>query len=107
MKGGAKFADLAKASKDPGSKDRGGELDWANKASYVPPFAEAMVNLTKGKFTEEPVQTQFGWHVIQLDDVRGLKAPTFEEVKPQIIQRMRQKEVEKHILEVRRKSVVE
>ncbi len=107
LKGGAKFEDLAKASKDPGSKDRGGELGWGNKASYVPPFSDAMTKLEKGKFTEAPVQSQFGWHVIQLDDTRELKAPPFDEVKPQIVQRMRQLAVEKHILDLRAKAKVE
>ncbi len=107
LKGGAKFEDLAKASKDPGSKDRGGELGWGNKASYVAPFSEAMTKLEKGKFTDTPVKSQFGWHVIQLDDTRELKAPSFEEVKPQIIQRMRQQAVEKHILDLRAKAKVE
>lgn len=107
LKKGEKFDDLAKASKDPGSKDKGGELGWANKASYVPPFAEAMVKLEKGKYTEAPVQSQFGWHVILLDDVRELKAPPLDEVKPQIIQRMRQQAVEKHILNLRAKAKVE
>jgi len=107
LKAGGKFEELAKASKDPGSKDRGGELGWANKASYVPPFAEAMMKLEKGKYTEVPVKSQFGWHVIQLDDLRELKAPAFDEVKPQIIQRMRQQAVEKHILDLRGKAKVE
>jgi peptidyl-prolyl cis-trans isomerase C len=107
LKKGEKFDELAKASKDPGSKDRGGELGWANKASYVPPFAEAMAKLEKSKFTEAPVQSQFGWHVILLDDVRELKAPPLDEVKPQIIQRMRQQAVEKHILDLRGKAKVE
>jgi len=107
LKGGAKFEDLAKASKDPGTKDRGGELGWANQASYVPPFSEAMTKLTKGQYTEVPAQSQFGWHVIKLDDVRELKAPSFDEVKPQIVQRMRQLAVEKHILDLRAKAKVE
>jgi len=107
LKKGEKFEELAKASKDPGSKDKGGELGWANKASYVPPFAEAMAKLAKGKFTEAPVQSNFGWHVIQLDDVRDLKAPNFDDVKPQIVQRMRQMAVEKHILDLRGKAKVE
>ncbi|GAB1393517.1 peptidylprolyl isomerase [Rhodocyclaceae bacterium] len=107
LNGGAKFEDLAKASKDPGSKDRGGELGWANKASYVPPFSDAMVKLAKGQYTEAPVQSQFGWHVIQLDDMRELKAPAFDEVKPQIVQRMRQMAVEKHIIDLRAKAKVE
>ncbi len=107
LKAGGKFDELAKASKDPGSKDRGGELGWANKSSYVPAFSEAMVKLEKGKYTEAPVKSNFGWHVIQLDDVRELKAPAFEEVKPQITQRMRQQAVEKHILDLRGKAKVE
>ncbi|MDX9994930.1 MAG: peptidyl-prolyl cis-trans isomerase [Rhodocyclaceae bacterium] len=107
LKKGEKFDELAKASKDPGSKDRGGELGWANKSSYVPAFSEAMAKLEKGKYTESPVQSNFGWHVIQLDDVRELKAPAFDEVKPQILQRMRQQAVEKHILDLRGKAKVE
>lgn len=107
LKKGEKFEELAKASKDPGSKDKGGELGWANKGSYVPPFAEAMTKLAKGKYTEAPVQSNFGWHVIQLDDVRELKAPNFDDVKPQIVQRMRQMAVEKHILDLRAKAKVE
>jgi peptidyl-prolyl cis-trans isomerase C len=107
LKKGEKFEELAKASKDPGSKDKGGELGWANKASYVPPFAEAMTKLAKGKYTESPVQSNFGWHVIQLDDVRDMKAPSFDDVKPQLVQRMRQQAVEKHILDLRAKAKVE
>lgn len=107
LKKGEKFEELAKASKDPGSKEKGGELGWANKASYVPAFSEAMTKLAKGKYTEAPVQSNFGWHVIQLDDVRDLKAPNFDDVKPQIIQRMRQMAVEKHILDLRGKAKVE
>jgi len=107
LKKGERFEELAKASKDPGSRDKGGELGWANKASYVPPFAEAMVKLGKGKFTETPVQSNFGWHVIQLDDVRELKAPNFDDVRPQIVQRLRQMAVEKHILDLRAKAKVE
>lgn len=107
LKAGGKFDELAKVSKDPGSKDRGGELGWANKASYVPPFAEAMIKLEKGKFTEAPVKSNFGWHVILLEDLRELKAPALDEVKPQIIQRMRQLAVEKHIVDLRAKAKVE
>ncbi|MCX8087153.1 MAG: peptidylprolyl isomerase [Rhodocyclaceae bacterium] len=107
LKAGQKFEELAKVSKDPGSKERGGELGWANKASYVPAFSEAMVKLEKGKFTDTPVQTNFGWHVIQLDDVRELKAPPFDDVKPQIVQRLRSQAVEKHILDLRAKAKVE
>lgn len=107
LKKGEKFEELAKASKDPGSKDRGGELGWANQASYVPEFSAAMTKLEKGKYTEAPVQTNFGWHIIQLDDAREMSAPPFDDVKPQIIQRMRQQAVEKHILDLRAKAKVQ
>ncbi|MGE5794737.1 MAG: peptidylprolyl isomerase, partial [Bacteroidota bacterium] len=90
LKKGRKFEELAKQSKDPGSKDRGGDLDWNAPAGYVKPFADAMVKLTKGKYTEAPVQTQFGWHVILLEDVRDTKFPTLDEAKPQIGQALQQ-----------------
>jgi peptidyl-prolyl cis-trans isomerase C len=104
---GEKFEDLAKQSKDPGSKDKGGDLGWANQAAYVKPFSEAMTKLEKGKFTAAPVKSDFGWHVIQLDDVRDLKAPALDEIKPQLTQRLQQQMVEKHILELRTKAKVE
>ncbi|MDP2810685.1 MAG: peptidylprolyl isomerase [Rhodocyclaceae bacterium] len=104
---GEKFEELAKQSKDPGSKERGGDLGWANKSAYVPQFSEAMVKLAKGKHTEAPVKSDFGWHVILLEDTRELKAPPMDGVKPQIAQRIQQQMVEKHILELRGKAKVE
>jgi peptidyl-prolyl cis-trans isomerase C len=107
LKKGEKFEDLAKQSKDPGSKDRGGELGWANRAAYVKPFSDAMVALEKGKFTETPVKSDFGWHVIQLDDSRELKAPPFDEVKGQIAQRLQQQMVQDHVGALRGKAKIE
>jgi peptidyl-prolyl cis-trans isomerase C len=107
LKKGEKFEDLAKASKDPGSKEKGGDLGWANKAGYVPEFSAAMIKLDKGRYTESPVQSKFGWHVIQLDDVRELKMPPLDDLKAQIIQRMRQVAVEKQILALRAKAKIE
>ncbi|MDR2239411.1 MAG: peptidylprolyl isomerase [Zoogloeaceae bacterium] len=104
---GGKFEELAKQSKDPGSKDRGGELGWNNPAGYVKPFADALVKLEKGKFSATPVKTDYGWHVIQLDDVRDMKHPPFEEVKPQIQQRLQQQAVAKHISELRAQTKIE
>jgi peptidyl-prolyl cis-trans isomerase C len=75
LKGGAKFEDLAKQSKDPGSAANGGDLDWASPASFVKPFSDAMVGLQKGQITETPVKTQYGYHVIKLEDVRTAKLP--------------------------------
>lgn len=85
IKGGAKFEDLAKQSKDPGSAANGGSLGWAAPATYVQPFSTAMSKLAKGKMTETPVKTQFGFHIIRVDDIRDAKVPTFEESKPQIV----------------------
>jgi peptidyl-prolyl cis-trans isomerase C len=104
---GAKFDELAKArSEDPGSKEKGGDLDWNSPANFVKPFGDAMKATPKGKFTPQPVQTQFGWHVIEVDDVRDAKVPTFDEVKPQLQERMKQEWVQKHIAELRTKNGV-
>jgi peptidyl-prolyl cis-trans isomerase C len=93
LKKGAKFEDLAKQSKDTGSAQKGGDLDWNAPATFVKPFADAMVKLEKGKFTETPVQSQFGFHVIRLDDVRATQPPPYEQVKPQIKQELERKAV--------------
>ncbi len=94
IKGGAKFEDIAKKqSKDPGSGANGGDLDWANAASYVTEFSEAMIKLDKGQMTDAPVKSQFGWHVIRVDDVRQAQLPSLEEVKPQIAQQMQQQKM--------------
>jgi peptidyl-prolyl cis-trans isomerase C len=102
---GAKFDELAKArSEDPGSKDKGGDLDWNAPANFVKPFGDAMKATPKGKFTPQPIQTQFGWHVIEVDDIRDAKVPTFEEVKGQLEERMKQEWVQRHIAELRAKN---
>lgn len=104
---GEKFEELAKASKDPGSRERGGELGWAAPSNYVKPFSAAMIKLEKGKFTEAPVKSDFGFHVILLDDTRELKLPSFEEAKPQLGQRMQQQIIEKHIADLRSKAKIQ
>jgi len=108
VKGGASFEKLAgEKSKDQGSKGRGGDLDWATPARYVPAFGQAITNLKKGQMTEAPVQTQFGWHVIRVDDERPSKFPAFEEAKPQIEQQMRQQTVNKAFADLRAKAKIE
>ena len=107
LKKGEKFEELAKTSKDPGSKDHGGDLDWNQPAGFVKPFSDAMVKLEKGKYTETPVQSQFGWHVIRLDDVRTAKFPDFNEVKPGLQQRMHEAMFEKVVTELRAKAKIE
>ena len=103
---GEKFDELAKQSKDPGSKDKGGDLGWSAPSAFVKQFSDALVKLEKGVFTAIPVKSDFGYHVIKLDDVRDLKVPTFEEAKPQITQRLQQKIVEEHILALRKSAKV-
>jgi peptidyl-prolyl cis-trans isomerase C len=108
IKGGAKFEDIAKkSSKDPGSGANGGDLDWAAAASYVTEFSEAMIKLDKGQMTEAPVKSQFGWHIIRVDDVRQAKLPPFEELKPQIAQQMEQQKLAEFQKSLREKAKVE
>ena len=91
LKKGAKFEEIAKKrSKDTGSGSKGGDLDWANPSSYVPEFSAALQALKKGQLTDKAVKTQFGFHIIRVDDVRDIKLPTFDEVKPQIADQMKQ-----------------
>jgi peptidyl-prolyl cis-trans isomerase C len=92
LKGGAKFEELAKQSKDS-SANNGGDLDWASPASYVPEFSKAMVSLQKGAITETPVKTQYGYHVIKLEDVRAAKVPALDEVKGQIAEMLQQRQL--------------
>lgn len=91
LKKGANFEELAKKhSKDPGSAENGGDLDWAGPNSYVPEFSSAMMALKKGQFTETPVKSQYGYHIIKLEDTRETKFPAYEDVKQQIQQRLTQ-----------------
>jgi len=103
---GEKFATLAKQSIDPGSKDKGGELEWSAPNAYVKPFGEALTSLKKGEYTKTPVHTEFGYHVIQVDDSRPLTPPPFEQVKPQLQQRATQMQVENLIKDLRAKAKV-
>lgn len=107
LKGGAKFEELAKQSKDPGSAANGGDLDWASPASFVKPFSDAMVALQKGQITETPVKTQYGFHVIKLEDVRAAKIPSLEEVKPQIAESLQQKKLQAFQEDLRKKAKIQ
>ena len=108
IKKGAKFEDIAKKqSKDPGSGANGGDLDWASPGNYVKEFSDAMVKLTKGKLLDTPVKSQFGYHVVRLDDVREVKFPNMEEVKPQIAQQLGQQKLMKFQEDLRAKAKIE
>lgn len=106
LKTGAKFEELAKQSKD-GSAANGGDLDWASPASYVPEFSKAMVALQKGAITETPVKTQFGYHVIKLEETRAAKVPPFEEVKQQVTESLQQRKLQAFREELMKKAKVQ
>ena len=108
LKKGGKFDDIAKKqSKDTGSGAKGGDLDWANPASYVPEFSEALAKLSKGQTTDTPVKTQFGYHVIRVDDVRTAQLPAFDDVKPEISKQLTQQKLTAFQEELRQKAKVE
>ena len=108
LKKGGKFDEIAKKqSKDPGSGTKGGDLDWANANSYVPEFSGALVKLNKGQLTDVPVKSQFGYHVIRLDDTREAQLPPIDQVKPQIAQQLQQVKITKFQDELRAKAKVE
>lgn len=107
LKGGAKFEELAKTSKDTGSAANGGDLDWASPSSFPKVFSDAFVGLQKGQVTEKPVQTPNGFHVIKVDDIRDAKLPTLEEVKPQIAEALTQKKLQAYQEELVKKAKVQ
>ncbi len=107
LKKGAKFEQLAKEkSKDPSGKSNGGALGWVAPGGLVKPFADAMVKLQKGQ-TSGPVQSEFGWHIIRLEDIRPMKAPPYDTIKDGLRQRVEQQEVQKMIADLRAKAKVE
>ena len=108
LKKGAKFEDIAKKqSKDPGSGANGGDLDWANPGSFVPEFSEALIALKKGETTPAPIKSQFGYHIIRLDDVRQAQLPKVDEVKPQITQQLQQQRLQKYQEDLRTAAKIE
>lgn len=108
IKKGGNFDKLAKEkSKDAGSKDQGGKLEWTMPGNFVKPFSEAMVKLKKGEMTQEPVKTPYGYHIIKLEDTRGAKVPTFDEVKDKIRQSQQQAMMTKLLDDLRSKAKVD
>ena len=107
LNSGAKFEDLATQSKDPGSREKGGDLGWSSPATYVKPFGDAVVGLSKGKYTETPVKTNFGYHVILVEDSRPLNPPPLEQIKPQLAQRLQQEQIQKLVSDLRAKAKIQ
>ncbi len=107
LKGGAKFEELAKASKDPGSANQGGDLGWAPANAFVQPFSDAMAGLKSGEFTQAPIQTQFGFHVIKLEEVRDAQLPAFDEVKGQIAESLQQQKLQTFQQDLKKKAKIQ
>ena len=108
LKSGGDFAKIAaEKSVDPGSKDQGGQLDWSEAEAYVQPFGEALKSLKKGEMTKEPVKTNYGYHIIELQDVRTQPFPPLEQVKAQIQQSLANKNREDYIADLRGKAKIQ
>lgn len=108
LKKGKKFEDLAKTkSTDKGSGANGGDLGWANPSDYVKEFSDAMVKLPKGKISDAPVKSQFGYHIIKLEDLRDIKGPAYEEVKEEIQKELQSQMLQKLVADLRSKAKVE
>ena len=108
LKGGAKFEDLAKTqSTDTGSKNNGGDLGWFTTSRMVKPFADAVKSLKKGEVSPAPVQTQYGWHVIQLEDTRDAAPPAFDQVKPQLTDAVMRKKLQAFVEDLKKQAKIE
>ncbi|MDS4041519.1 MAG: peptidylprolyl isomerase [Candidatus Competibacter sp.] len=107
LKKGAKFADLAKAKSSDSSAANGGDLGWFTPSMMVPPFAQAVAKMEKGKYSEQPVQTPFGWHVILLEDVRDATPPSMDELKPQIAQMLQSRMVNDYLEKLKSGAKIE
>jgi len=104
---GGDFAKIAKEkSKDTGSKDKGGDLGWFSPGGMVKSFGDAVVKLQKGLYTTVPVQTQFGWHVIKLEDIRDAQPPTYDKVKENLQKQLQQRQLEKLLTDLRAKAKI-
>jgi peptidyl-prolyl cis-trans isomerase C len=107
IQAGAKFEDVAKASSTDGSKNNGGDLGWFTLARMVKPFGDAVKGLKKGEITTQPVQTQFGWHIIKLEDTRDVTPPPFEQVKNQLINGVKQKKLQAYVEELKKTATID
>ncbi len=108
LQNGGDFAKIAaERSTDPGSKDSGGQLDWSEAEAYAQPFGEALKGLKKGEMTKEPVKSNYGYHIIELQDVRTLPFPPLEQVKAQIQQTLANKAREDYISGLRAKAKIQ
>jgi peptidyl-prolyl cis-trans isomerase C len=107
LKGGAKFEDVAKTESTDNSKTSGGDLGWFTATRMVKPFADAVKALKKGETTPEPVQTQYGWHIIKLEETREVTPPPFDQVKAQVSKNLIQKKLVAYVEEMKKTAKIE
>jgi peptidyl-prolyl cis-trans isomerase C len=107
IKGGAKFEDVAKAESTDNSKTNGGDLGWFTTNHMVKPFGDAVKGLKKGEMTQEPVQTQYGWHIIKLEDTRDVTPPPFDQVKAQVQKNLVQKKLLAYIDDLKKGAKID
>jgi peptidyl-prolyl cis-trans isomerase C len=107
LKGGAKFEDVAKAESTDNSKTSGGDLGWFTATRMVKPFADAVKALKKGETTPEPVQTQYGWHIIKLEETREVTPPPFDQVKAQVTKNLIQKKLVAYVEDMKKTAKIE
>lgn len=107
LNAGATFEELAVQSKDPGSAANGGLLEWATASVYVKPFGDALKGLKKGELTQMPIMTQYGYHVIRLEDTRAIQFPALEEVKPRISESLRRPKFQAFLVTLRDKAKIQ
>jgi len=107
LKKGAKFDDLAKQSKDRASAERGGDLGWINRVGLVKPLIDAIVGMSKGKYTETPIRTNVGYHVVLLEDTRPLSLPPLDQMRQQLAQRLLQEKIQRYVSELRAKATIQ
>ena len=107
LKGGAKFEDVAKAESTDNSKTSGGDLGWFTATRMVPPFAAAVKALKKGETTPEPVQTQYGWHIIKLEETREVTPPPFDQVKAQVTKNLIQKKLVAYVEDMKKTAKID
>lgn len=104
---GAAFAELAEANSKDSTASRGGDLGWFGPQQMVPPFTEAVQSLEPGSYTKTPVQTQFGWHVVLLEQTRDLEAPSLDEVRPMLLNRLRAEKLRTFLETQREQTAIE
>lgn len=103
-----KFKDIAKEnSKDTASAVNGGDLGWGSLDNYVKPFSESIKGLNIGEIVQKPVKTQFGWHIIQLNDIRNVEFPELDQIKQQIEEILKQKIISEYQKDLRNKSKID